>query len=199
MKDLLEDLKARQPRIPLPELSAEEREQLGNRADDYEFRLRYHYMPRTEGRGGEFGRGNDPNMSLDYAFKTMMFWIVSRMNNCQYCLGHQEIKLAVAGLEEDKIAALDGSWAEFSPEQQAAFAFARKLTYEPHRLADDDIARLRKHYTDLQILEIVLSVCGNNSINRWKEGVGVPQSKSGRGFLRRGARRKAGSCQSRAF
>ena len=35
---------------------------------------------------------------------------------------------------------------------------------------------LRKHYTDLQILEMVLSVSGNNAINRWKEGAGVPQS-----------------------
>jgi alkylhydroperoxidase family enzyme len=61
------------------------------------------------------------------------------------------------------------------------------LTYEPHALGDADIDGLRKHYTDLQILEIVLSVSGNNSINRWKEGVGVPQSKDGRGFLRRNA------------
>jgi hypothetical protein len=27
-----------------------------------------------------------------------------------------------------------------------------------------------KHYKDLQILEMILSVSGNNSINRWKEG-----------------------------
>jgi hypothetical protein len=125
-------------------------------------------------------------MTLDYPFKTMMFWIVSRTNNCQYCLGHQEIKLSVAGLSEDRIAALDSNWDEFTPAERAAFAFARRLTYEPHLLSDDDIGALRKHYNDLQILEIVLSVAGNNSINRWKEGVGVPQSQSGRGFLRRG-------------
>jgi alkylhydroperoxidase family enzyme len=186
MKHLLEDLKARTPRIPLPELSAEEKVRLGNRADDYENRLRYHYLPRSAGRGNVFFGGADPKMSLDYAFKTMMFWIVSRTNNCQYCLGHQEIKLAVAGLEEDTVAALDADWLQFTPAQQAAFAFARKITFEPHLLGDLDIENLRKHYSDLQILEIVLSVAGNNSINRWKEGVGVPQSQDGRGFLRRG-------------
>lgn len=186
LKDLLEDLKQRTPRIPLPELSAEEKQKLGNRAGDYEYRLRYHYMPQGDGRTNQFSRGADSNMSLDYAFKTMMFWIVSRMNNCQYCLGHQEIKLSVAGLDEDRIAALDGDWSEFTPKEQAAFGFARKLTYEPHLLADADVEKLREHYSDLQILEIVLSVAGNNSINRWKEGVGVPQSQNGRGFLRRG-------------
>ena len=43
-------------------------------------------------------------------------------------------------------------------------------------MADADIDGLKKHYTDLQILEMILSMAGNNSINRWKEGVGVPQS-----------------------
>src|SRR5260370_19920729 len=92
--------------------------------------------------------------------------------------------LAVAGLKEEEIAALDGDWAEFTPAQRAAFAFARKITFEPHRLSDADVEQLRKHYKDLQILEMLLSVAGNNSINRWKEGVGVPQSKELGNFLR---------------
>jgi alkylhydroperoxidase family enzyme len=124
-------------------------------------------------------------MTLDYAFKTELFWIVSRTNNCQYCLGHQESKLLGAGLNEDTIAALDGDWSEFTPAQRSAFAFARKITFEPYLLSDADINGLRKDYQDLQILEMVLSVAGNNAINRWKEGAGIPQSKNGGGFGRR--------------
>src|SRR5262245_44001800 len=89
-------------------------------------------------------------------------------------------------MKEDEIAALDGDWAEFTPAERAAFAFCRKFTYEPHRLTDADIGQLRKHYTDLQVLEMILSMAGNNAINRWKEGVGVPQSPGG-GGLGRGA------------
>ncbi len=126
-------------------------------------------------------------MSLDYAFKTELFWIVSRTNNCQYCLGHQESKLLAAGLDEETIAALDGDWSEFNPTQRSAFAFARKLTYEPYLLNDADIDNLRKDYKDLQILEMILSVAGNNAINRWKEGAGIPQSKDGGNFNRRTA------------
>jgi alkylhydroperoxidase family enzyme len=62
---------------------------------------------------------------------------------------------------------------------------ARKLSLEPHRITDADIDQLHKHYTDLQILEMVLSIAGNNAINRWKEGVGVPQEKEATGFLKR--------------
>jgi hypothetical protein len=121
-------------------------------------------------------------MTLDNTFKVQLFWIVCRTNNCQYCQGHQEGKLLRAGQKEDEIAALDGDWSEFTPAQQAAFAFARKYTYEPHRLADADIDGLRKHYADKQILEMVLSMAGNNAINRWKEGTGVPQSSHGGGL-----------------
>ena len=84
VKQALEDLKGRKPRIPLPELSAEDRAKLGDRADSYETRLRYHYLPGGETRQGGFSREPDPNMSLDYQFKTMLFWIVSRTNNCHY-------------------------------------------------------------------------------------------------------------------
>jgi AhpD family alkylhydroperoxidase len=206
MKELLEDMKSRQPRIPLPELTEDDKEKLGERGQGYEGRLRYHYMPAGDGRGGagagggrggqagnppaggapDFTRNADPAMTLDYQFKTMLFWIVSRTNNCQYCLGHQEWKLAAAGLTEEQIAALDSDWLIYTPAQQAAFAYARKITYEPHQIGDADIGALQKHYTDSQILEMTLSVAGNNSINRWKEGVGVPQS-SGNNFRRRGA------------
>lgn len=88
-------------------------------------------------------------------------------------------------MNEDQIASLDGDWTAFPPAQRAAFAFCRKFTYEPHRLTDGDLDQLRKHYTELQVLEMILSMAGNNAINRWKEGAGVPQSAHGGGFGRR--------------
>ncbi len=206
MKEYLEDMKVRKPRIPLPELTAEDKEKLGERGLGYEARLRYHYLPagetrpaaggtgtaRTGGGGAGFGGGgfgggrdNDPEMTLSYKFKVQLFWIVSRTNNCQYCLGHQESKLLAAGMLEDEIAALDSDWSVFPQAEQAAFAFARKFTFEPHQLRDADIDQLRKDFTDLQILEMILSMAGNNSINRWKEGAGIPQSQNGGGFGRR--------------
>jgi hypothetical protein len=84
MKQYLEDLKARKPRIPLPELTEEEKAKLGERGSGYEARLRSLYLPAGGGRGGGSGREPDPAMSLDYAFKTEVFWIVSRANNCHY-------------------------------------------------------------------------------------------------------------------
>jgi hypothetical protein len=85
MKQALEDLKGRKPRIPLLKLSEEEKEKLGEHEASYESRLRYHYLPGDRVRGGTWqARESDPNMSLGYVFKTELFWIVSRTNNCHY-------------------------------------------------------------------------------------------------------------------
>ncbi len=204
MKQLLEDMKKRPPRIPLPELTEQEKLQLGQRGSGYEARLRQLYVPAAEGTvfgpyrqpntGGparatgpaaDLTRNADGNMSLTYQFKTMLFWIVSRTNNCQYCLGHQEWKLSATGMKDDAIAALDSDWAEYSEAEQAAFAYARMLTYEPQKLSDDSLAQIVRHYSPLQVLEMTMSVSGNNAINRWKEGIGTPQS-SGNTFAGRG-------------
>jgi hypothetical protein len=83
MKRALEDLKGATPRVPPTELTAEERAKLGGRPGTPEARLRARYLP-PELTAGEFGRDPDPNMTLDHAFKTMLFWIVSRVNNCHY-------------------------------------------------------------------------------------------------------------------
>lgn len=199
MKQYIEDLKNRTPRIPLPELTEEEKKkQLEDpRAGGYEGRLRSLFL-NDNASGGYNGFGGsprnpspnanrintppEPNLTLDYAFKVRLFWIAARANNCQYCLGHQESKLLAAGMDEDAIAALDGDWGIFPPNEQAAFALAKRLTNEPHLLSDADIDAVKAHYTDLQILEMVGSVAGNNAINRWKEGTGVPQSSTGGNF-----------------
>ena len=195
MKRDIEQMKERKPRIPLPELTEDEKAKLDERGLGYDSRLRALYMSGNStsngvyGFGGGTGRGGggnaDPAMTLDNAFKVELFWIVSRTNNCQYCQGHQESKLLRAGLKEDDIAALDGDWSGFSAKDRVAFAFARKITYEPHLFGDVDYKALKEHYTDLQILEMLMSVAGNNAINRWKEGVGAPQSTNGGGFDRK--------------
>jgi alkylhydroperoxidase family enzyme len=207
MKELLEDMKKRPYRIPLPELTEKEKQELGERSTNYEARLRFNYIPVAEGTvfgagrtrtaapagapgsaiapRQDFTRNADENMTLTYQFKTMLFWIVARTNNCQYCLGHQEWKLSATGMSDDAIAALDADWSSYSEAEQAAFAYARLLTYEPHRISDAEIAKVAKHYTPLQIVEMTMSMGGNNAINRWKEGIGIPQS-SGNTFAGRG-------------
>lgn len=194
LKEQLERSKESRPRLPLPAPTEAEIAEARARAESAKGaglprgmgggivnngRLRQlHIDPSLLGASASGSREPDPLMSVDNTFKTMLFWIVSRANNCTYCQGHQEVKLTGDGVKEDTIAALDGDWSEFTPAERAAFAFTRKLTYEPNALTDADIDALRPHYKDLQILEIVMTVAGNNATNRWTGPLAIPQEKT---------------------
>ena len=172
--DALKNL--RTPRLPLPASDSDRGVNNG--------RMRSFYVPaelRVGGVGG-FGGGFDKDKKdgdgTDRTFNTKLFWIVCRVNNCQYCLGHQEVKLASAGVPEDVIAALDFDWSEFSEKERLAFGLARKLTFEPHRIGRSAIEPLRKHWSDAQILNMIASIAGFNAMNRWTDGLAIPQEKS---------------------
>lgn len=190
VKAMLEAWKKVTPRLPLPPLSEEEKKQQGDRPVVNNGRMHQLYLA-PELRGGGWSRDPDPAMSLDNTFKTQLFWIVSRANNCRYCLGHQEIKLAVAGQSDDEIAALDGDWSEFSEAERAAFRFTRRLAHEPHLVTAADLERLRPHYKDLQQLEIILSVAGFAAMNRWTETLAIPGEEDGSGLMRATGKPKA--------
>jgi hypothetical protein len=178
IKVALEALKQRTPRLPLPG---------ANEGGANNGRMRALYIPEawTGGAPNRGGRGFNPNNpqqrgnnsapSLDYVLTTSCFWIVSRGNNCHYCLGHQELKLAGAGVPDAKIAALDFRWADFDARTQAALAYARKLTLEPHLIGDADVAALKQHFTNNEIIELSFVISRFNSTNRWTDGMGIPQ------------------------
>ena len=125
-------------------------------------------------------------MTLDSTFKVKLFWIASRANNCYYCLGHQEYKLLGAGVTDDEIAALDGDWQGATPKERTAYDFTRKLTHTPHLITGADVEVLKKHYTPTQVLEILVTVAGYNSTNRWTDGLNIPAEANGTRFKREG-------------
>lgn len=203
MKQYLEDLKDRTPRLPLPPLTEEETKKGAEdpRALGYESRIRSLYIGENSvGSYLAFGGPpasasndsansirralgpSDPGISLDYGFKVRLFWLAARANNCQYCLGHQESKLLVAGMTEDEIAALDCDWEYFPEQERVAFALAKTLTGQPHLVNDELINACKKFYSDKQLVEMLGAIAGYNAINRWKEGAGVPQSHNGGNF-----------------
>ncbi len=198
MKRKIEALKKREARIPLLALTPEDIS--AGRLSVNNARLRSIYLPESWQSSSFSSRSSSPtspgqaqpqsdvqrlNQSLnqmqktpDYGFKTRLFWIVSRTNDCQYCLGHQELKLHRVGMTEDQIASLDCKWSAFPGNEQAAMRFTRKLTLTPHLVTDDDITAMKQHFQDEQFVDILLTIAGYNSINRWTSSTGIPQDES---------------------
>jgi alkylhydroperoxidase family enzyme len=180
MKAALERLKSRQPRLPWPETDAGRG---GVNNGNYRaFYLPAEWQQQRPPRGTESQRGISPRTEasgqLDNAFKVRLFWIVSRVNNCHYCLGHQELKLINEGMLEDEIAELDCNWQAFPIAEQAAFSYVQKLTSTPFLVTDEDFNRLRQFFSDDQILDMLQTVAGYNSTNRWTDALGLPQDQA---------------------
>jgi alkylhydroperoxidase family enzyme len=179
-KELLEKHKKAKPRLPMP--PADPDNPLA-RVNNGAFRA--YYLPAgLRDSGGS--READPAMTLDNTFKVKLFWITSRGNNCYYCLGHQEYKLLGAGASDDDIAALDGDWLAAAPKERAAYEFTKKLTHAPHLVTATDVEALKKHYTDAQVIELLVTVAGYNSTNRWTDGLNIPAEADGARFRKEG-------------
>jgi alkylhydroperoxidase family enzyme len=175
----LEGSKAHKARLPLPKPSNEDRERakggpLGGGIVNNGLMRRY-YLPsawssmNSSGLAGRQGK-------VDSTFKVELFWIASRLNQCAYCLGHQEVKLSSAGLSEDAIAALDGDWSEADEPTRAARKLAVWVTVAPQRPIPKDILdALAKKYDEGQIDEIILAVANYNAMNRWTGPLNIPQ------------------------
>jgi alkylhydroperoxidase family enzyme len=94
-------------------------------------------------------------------------------------MGHSEMLLAVAGLTTSEIETraaqlADGEWSEFSAAEQAAFAFARKLTAEPWNVNDADVDALRAHYGERRALDLVWHVAWGNYMTRVADAFQLP-------------------------
>ncbi len=178
MLKALEDLKHRTPRLPFIESEPEEPRAEGSTSGlgvVNNGRMRRMYLPaELQGSGG---RASDPAMTLTNEFAVELFWIASRVNNCHYCLGHQESKLKRAGLTEDMLLWLDTDWKRFSPREQAGFEFARLLSFSPHLITDQTIEKLKPHFQPLEILEMAYLVGRYNATNRWTDSLGIPQEE----------------------
>ncbi|MBX3442926.1 MAG: hypothetical protein KF774_11010 [Planctomyces sp.] len=195
MKRALDDSKEAAPRLPLPPLTDAERQLIDEQHAEAERtgelprrfglgnngRMRAYYLPEygfqlsldveraRSGTNRNSASGFDPN------FRTMLFWIVSRGNNCTYCLGHQESSLASRGVTDDELAALDGDWSEFDDAHSAAFAFATKLSFQPWAISDQDVEELREHFDETQTSEIIQAIAGFNATNRWTGPLRIKQ------------------------
>ena len=85
----------------------------------------------------------------DRVFEESLFWVQTRAIRCNYCMGHCEMLLEVAGLDKDAVAErtrrLAGDdWSAFPPAEQRAYAYARKLTKTPWELTPGRLQDPRK-------------------------------------------------------
>lgn len=177
MLKMLENSKRHKPRLPLPEPTAKDREnaKTGSLGLVHNGLMRRHYLP-AEWSTAAFPARSQQSGLVDYAFKTELFWIISRLNNCAYCLGHQEAKLAAAGRIEEQIASLDGDWSDADAATKAARQLAAFKTKTPDQPVPAELWKgLATKFSPEQQGEILLTIGNYNAMNRWTGPLNIPQ------------------------
>ncbi len=90
--------------------------------------------------------------------------------------------LAVAGLDETTITErtrriAEGDWSSFSPEERAAFAYARKLTREPAGVTAADVRELQRHFGPERALDVIWYACRCHYMTRVADAFQLPLEK----------------------
>lgn len=111
----------------------------------------------------------NPGGTVDPALRWMVAHVTSLSNGCAYCSAHTFKNGADNGVPQEK---LDEIWsfetsALFTDAERAALRIALTGGQCPSYASPEDIAELRRHFDDAQIVEIgaVIALFGFN--NRW--------------------------------
>lgn len=112
--------------------------------------------------------------SLDRKLYELVYIRVSLINQCRYCLQHHLASSKRVGLASEDWAALkQGNYSRFTEKEQAALAYAAKLTRDPHSVGDADFPALKKHFSDEEIVDLHMLVGLANLTNRVTDPLGL--------------------------
>ena len=112
--------------------------------------------------------------SLDRKLYEMIYLRVSFINGCHYCQRHHVASSKRLGLTaEDWQALKDGNYARFNDKEQTALGYAEKLTRASRDVTDADFEKLKKHFSDAEIVDLHLLVGLANLTNRFTDPLGL--------------------------
>lgn len=134
----------------------------------------------------------DPEGAVDPGFKRVLAHFASRAAGCQYCEAHSLIAAGIHGISEEKLAAV---WEYrtsplYTEAERAALDFALAAGSVPNAVDTDIFTRLREHWSEEQIVEILAAVCLYGFLNRWNDSMATDLEDAprelGERILRRG-------------
>lgn len=101
--------------------------------------------------------------------KKLVAVMTSSAAGCQYCATHTRYGALNEGVSPEKLSAIwDYENSEsFNDAERAALDVARTSAFSPNETTDAGFARLKQHYTDSQIVELVAVISLFGFLNRW--------------------------------
>jgi alkylhydroperoxidase family enzyme len=122
------------------------------------------------------GAAMDPEGEVDLGFRRLVGHFASRAAGCSYCMAHTVLGAKNFGIDEAKLAALCDYAASplFSEAERVALEFAAAAAQVPNGVTDELFARLCRHWTEGQIVELLGVIGLFGFLNRWNDTMATP-------------------------
>jgi uncharacterized peroxidase-related enzyme len=123
---------------------------------------------------GELTKGvMDPEGAVDLGLMRLIAHFSSRAAGCQYCEAHS---LVAAKIHDVPQAKLDAIWDYqtsdlYTDAERAALDFAMAAGSVPNAVDAELFARMRQHWSEEQIVQILGAVCLYGFLNRWNDSM----------------------------
>ena len=118
----------------------------------------------------------DPEGEVDLGFRRLVGHVASKAAGCVYCQAHTLLGAANFGVDEAKLAAVwtYASSPLYTDKERVALDFALAAAAQPNAVTDELFARLREHWRESQIVEILGVVAMFGFLNRWNDSMATP-------------------------
>jgi alkylhydroperoxidase family enzyme len=92
---------------------------------------------------------------LDARLKELVRLRIATLNGCKLC---KTVRMAPATVSESEAAeGVDhADEAGFTPRERAAIHFAERMALDHHGIGDEDVAEMRRHFSDGEFLELAM-------------------------------------------
>lgn len=115
----------------------------------------------------------DPEGPVDLGFLRVIAHFASRAAGCQYCEAHSLIAAGIHGVEAEKIAAV---WDYqdsplYSEAERVALDYALAAGAVPNAVDAPLMERMRAHWSEEQIVQILGAVSLYGFLNRWNDSM----------------------------
>ena len=121
--------------------------------------------------------------TLPTSLKELVIVRTSQMNGCEYCLASHSLLAKKLGYSDEQIAALPHfeDSESFTPREKTAPRLAERLTRNERPLDDAELADLKAHFSEGEIVELMAASGLFNYFNRFNNLLAMEPRQAGSG------------------
>lgn len=117
---------------------------------------------------------------VDLGLMRLIAHFASRAGGCQYCEAHSLIAANIHGISQDK---LDAIWEYqisdlYSDAERVALDYALAAGSVPNGVTAELMLKMKEHWSENQICEILGAVCLYGFLNRWNDSMATDLEES---------------------